>query len=206
VGDTYLLENADGKYIFKIYRDAHRKLEEIKAEVELLNALHHAGASVAFPLLDLVSKYIQTFNAAEGTRHGVMFTYAEGNVVVDLNDDQLHTLGIEIAKIHEINAGLKLTHPRHEFNLDSMLFSPLNRIKPSFVGLETEYEYLVTTSGVVAERINAMNLGSFSTGYCHYDFLPKNYHFNRAGKVTFFDFDFAGNIRIGFGIKQNALL
>ncbi|HEY0054562.1 MAG TPA: hypothetical protein VGB63_04325 [Pedobacter sp.] len=36
VSDTYILENESFKYIFKIYRDAHRKLEEIKGEVELL--------------------------------------------------------------------------------------------------------------------------------------------------------------------------
>jgi Ser/Thr protein kinase RdoA (MazF antagonist) len=29
-------------------------------------------------------------------------------------------------------------------------------------------------------------------GYCHYDFLPKNFHFTAANTITFFDFDFAG--------------
>jgi len=37
VSDTYVLENLNHKYIFKIYRDAHRKRNEIEAEVELLN-------------------------------------------------------------------------------------------------------------------------------------------------------------------------
>lgn len=31
VSDTYLLENCDEKYVFKLYKDSHRKLDEIKA-------------------------------------------------------------------------------------------------------------------------------------------------------------------------------
>ena len=43
VSDTYILENENEKYIFKIYRDAHRKRNEIEAEVELLNILKENG-------------------------------------------------------------------------------------------------------------------------------------------------------------------
>ena len=30
-------------------------------------------------------------------------------------------------------------------------------------------------------------------GYCHYDFLPKNFRFDAQNRLTFFDFDFAGS-------------
>ena len=45
VSDTYLLAGSDEKYIFKLYRDSHRKLDEIKAEVELLNILKEKSAN-----------------------------------------------------------------------------------------------------------------------------------------------------------------
>src|SRR6185437_14212014 len=66
VSDTYLIENANDKYIFKIYRDAHRKLDEIKGEVELLTILADRAARVSYPLSDLSGEKIQSFNAAEG--------------------------------------------------------------------------------------------------------------------------------------------
>ncbi|HEY0175902.1 MAG TPA: hypothetical protein VGC08_05955, partial [Pedobacter sp.] len=68
VSDTYILENTSAKYIFKIYRNAHRKLEEIEGEVELLTILQQRGARVSYPVKDLKGKLIQSFNAAEGLR------------------------------------------------------------------------------------------------------------------------------------------
>ncbi|TCC98210.1 phosphotransferase enzyme family protein [Pedobacter psychroterrae] len=192
VGDTYLLETLKAKYIFKIYRDSHRKLDEIEGELELLNALHRGGARVAIPIQDLKGNLIQAFNAAEGTRHGVLFTYANGQVIQELNDGQLTTLGREVAIIHGISAKLELSHSRKDFDLNSMVFEPLKQIKPSFKGLEAEYEDLVSMAGQVTEKIVAMDLDSFAKGYCHYDLLPKNFHFDQHGAVTFFDFDFAG--------------
>ena len=78
VSDTYVLEGATGQYILKIYRGAHRSLNEIKAEVELLNRLHEGGARVSYPLKDREGKQLQSFEAAEGTRYGVLFSFAAG--------------------------------------------------------------------------------------------------------------------------------
>src|ERR1700760_4855976 len=65
VSDTYIIESATDKYILKIYRDAHRKLDEIKGEAELLTVLADRGAKVSYPLTDLSGDKIQSFNAAE---------------------------------------------------------------------------------------------------------------------------------------------
>lgn len=192
VGDTYLLHHESSKYIFKIYRDAHRSLEEINAEVELLNILYNNGAKVAHPIKDVSGSFIQQFNAAEGVRHGVLFSYAEGSVQPELSKQQLETLGREIALIHNISTTAQLSWPRKEYNLDTIIISPLTRIKDDFKGMEEEYLYLVQTAEKVMNKINAFNLEQFSYGYCHYDYLPKNFHFKEDGTVTFFDFDFSG--------------
>ena len=78
VSDTYLLQNAGGKYIFKIYRSSHRSLEEIRGEIALLDALEQNGASVAGVIRDADGEPVQYLPAAEGTRHGVLFRYAKG--------------------------------------------------------------------------------------------------------------------------------
>jgi Ser/Thr protein kinase RdoA (MazF antagonist) len=78
VSDTYILEGAGVKYIFKIYRDNYRKLDEIAAEVELLNILKAGEARVAYPIADLQDKFIQQFQAAESIRNGVLFCFATG--------------------------------------------------------------------------------------------------------------------------------
>lgn len=192
VSDTYILENTDAKYVFKIYRDAHRKLEEIKGELELLNILKQGGANVSHPVKDLEGNEIQAFNAAEGTRYGVLFSYAYGEVVADMTDDQLTVLGTEMAKMHQLTANLELGYPRGVYSLNSMLTLPMETIKPAFKGLEEEYTYLQEAVSLVYDKMERMDLDSFAYGYCHYDFLPKNFHFQENGMLTFFDFDFAG--------------
>lgn len=192
VSDTYILEHPTSKYIFKIYRDAHRSLTEIKGEVELLLALKDGGAKVAFPVMDVHGEFIQAFQAAEGTRYGVLTSYAEGEVAVDMNEAQLDTFGRELAVVHQISTQLELENPRKEYNLQTLLLDPLETIKPAFKGLEEEYAFLEEAVHLVRAKMMALDLDSFGYGYCHYDLLPKNFHFQPDGALTFFDFDFAG--------------
>jgi Ser/Thr protein kinase RdoA (MazF antagonist) len=192
VSDTYLLENRTEKYIFKIYRDAHRKLDEIKGEAELLTILADKGAKISYPIKDIQGDIIQAFNAAEGTRFGVLFTYARGKVVNAMNDEQLSILGREMAAIHNITSTIELKHKRIEFNIDTTIIEPIKTVKPAFIELDEEYADLTNMSKAVIAKLKELDLTNFSYGYCHYDFLPKNFHFDEDNSITFFDFDFAG--------------
>ena len=58
--------------------------------------------------------------------------------------------------------------------------------------MQEEFEYLTNIADKVAKKFEEFDTSTFSYGYCHYDFLPKNFHFDEKGKITFFDFDFAG--------------
>ena len=192
VSDTYLLENTESKYIFKIYRNAHRKLDEIKAEVSLLNALKAAGHSVSYPITDQNNHQIQHFNAMEGLRNGVLFTYAPGKVIHDLNEIQLQTLGFDVAKMHITMSSVTLDDSRPVFNFQTTLLDPLDTLKPHLKEMPEEFQYLEEISSRVIQKFESFDTQSFSTGYCHYDLLPKNFHFDEEGKITLFDFDFAG--------------
>lgn len=192
VSDTYVIESAGEKYIFKIYRDAHRKLDEIKGEAELLAILKNKGAKVSYPISDLEENLIQNFNAAEGTRYGILFSWAQGNPVYVLSNDQLKLLGQEMAVLHNITATVTLKYPRKPYNIETMLTGPIKTIKPAFDGLEEDYAYLQEAVTKVALWMQEADTSGFSYGYCQYDFLPKNFHFSDDGGITFFDFDFAG--------------
>lgn len=193
VSDTYLLENDDSKYIFKIYRDAHRNLEEIDAEVELLNALKASGNAVSYPISDQHKQQIQQFNAIEGTRNGVLFSFAVGKVVHDLNENQLITLGKETAKLHQTTSVIKLSHPRPFFNFQTTLIDPLLTLETHLQDIPAELNYLKEISARVIKKFESFDTKSFLTGYCHYDLFPKNFHFDEHDRITFFDFDFAGH-------------
>ena len=192
VSDTYTLTAADAQYILKIYRDQHRSLSEIQGEVELLNMLKEYGAKVSYPLVDIFGGQIQKFDAAEGTRYGIVLSYAQGKPVLDLNDEQLKTVGREMAAVHNITAVVKLNYARKAYATDTTLTSPLNILEPAFADLPDEYAYLKETATQVIQKLNTFDTEKFSYGYCQYDFLPKNFHFDDKDQITFFDFDFAG--------------
>jgi Ser/Thr protein kinase RdoA (MazF antagonist) len=194
VSDTYLLRDSHDKYIFKIYRDAHRKLNEIEGEVELLQRLKENNVPVAAPILDKTGNAIQQFHAAEGVRNGVLFEYAKGKVHIQPNHQQLAIIGRELAAMHNVTANLTLSYPRPTYDYYTTLERPLALIAPRFAEFQLPDEYAFL-KGLAADTISAfdgLEPATFPYGYCHYDFLPKNFHFDEADRLTFFDFDWAG--------------
>jgi Ser/Thr protein kinase RdoA (MazF antagonist) len=192
VGDTYLVTATAGQYILRIYRPSHRTLGNIQAEVELLTALNSAGVSVSYPLADKNGNYIQPLPAAEGTRHAVLFTYAEGRSHNLLSEAQLRNFGREMARFHNVSSSVQLSDARWTFDLETTLYEPLAAAKSYFNEDPASYEWLLQSADKVKDVLSKLDTSRFSTGYCHYDFLPKNFHFDAADNITFFDFDFFG--------------
>lgn len=192
VSDTYLVEGVDEKYIFKIYRDAHRSLDEIKGELELINTLKNAGIGVAYPITDLNGKQVQQFDAAEGVRNGVLFSFAKGSVAIDLDQDQLSTIGREVAKMHQVTSSIEIQHHRPVFDFDTTLIRPLKTLEPHFENMPEEFTWLSETAQLIIDKLSELGADNFSYGYIHYDLLPKNFHFDELNNLTLFDFDFAG--------------
>jgi Ser/Thr protein kinase RdoA (MazF antagonist) len=209
VGDTYLIESGDNRYILRVYRSSHRNRVQIGAEVHLLLALQRAEVPVSFPIPDHTGEYIQAIHAAEGQRYAVLFSYAAGRSVAILSEAQLSQLGRQMARFHQISAGLKLpgdqgssaasgspaapgsSASRWTFDLQTTLFGPLARLKPYFVEDPAGYAWFEQAVETVVMKLSQLDVSTFSTGYCHFDFLPKNFHFD-GDAVTFFDFDFMG--------------
>ncbi|RDI13263.1 phosphotransferase [Flavobacterium sp. AG291] len=191
VSDTYVVETENSKYIFKIYRSSHRSEEEIKGEAQLLNLLKESDVSVSHTIPDSKGNMLTPFTAAEGERFGMLFTYAEGEPEYNLTDSQLETLGTEMAKFHNVSATIQLDYSRAEFNIDTTLRHPLAVVKPAFKNMPEEYIVLTELANKAITELEKLPLDKLPTGYCQFDFLPKNFHFF-GDKLTFFDFDFAG--------------
>ncbi len=197
VGDTYLVESAGNRYILRVYRSSHRNRVQIGAEVDLLLALQQAEVPVSFPIPDHAGEHVQVISAVEGQRYAVLFSYAAGSSVAILNAAQLGELGRQMARFHQISAGLELlgglgsSNSRWTFDLETTLFGPLARLKPYFAEDPAGYAWFEQAVEQVVAKLTQLDVSAFSTGYCHFDFLPKNFHFD-GDNVTFFDFDFMG--------------
>ncbi|WP_207432244.1 phosphotransferase enzyme family protein [Sabulibacter ruber] len=192
VGDTYLIKTDADWFILRVYRATHRSLPQIQAETTLLLALKKAGVLVSYPIFDLAGQEIQALPAAEGTRHAVLFTFAPGQSVAILNHRQLQLLGSQMARFHTISSSTQLNDSRWTFDVETMLVQPLEMVKEAFNDFPEDYAWLQEISRETQDRLASLNTSSFSSGYCHFDFMPKNFHFEGNEKLTFFDFDFFG--------------
>ncbi|CAG5074759.1 Homoserine kinase [Dyadobacter sp. CECT 9623] len=191
VGDTYLVDSDQGRFILRIYRATHRSFSHVQAEVALLKALQHAGVAVAYPIVDRLEECIHQLNAVEGSRYAVLFSYAPGQPMRILNNSQLRALGHETARFHQISSTIALLGERWIFDLDTTLFQPLERLKSAFLADQENYLWLQQAARQIETKIALVNTTRFLSGYCHFDLLPKNMHFE-GDSVTLFDFDFMG--------------
>jgi len=192
VSDTYILEGNSGKFVFKIYRDNYRRLGQIRAEVELLNALHAGGARVAYPIADMQGSYIQSFQAAEGIRNGVLFYFAPGKVILLPDERQLTIIGREIANMHNVTGNIQLQEDRPVYDAYTTLRRPLELTRKRFEELPEEYAYLRELAERTERKLNSLPVHDLGYGYCHYDLIAKNFHFDNEDRITFFDFDWCG--------------
>ena len=191
VGDTYTVNSAAGHFILRIYRRGVRTLPQIQAEAELLVALRNQGVSVSYPIASLNGRHLQEFEAVEGTSYAMLFTYAAGIAVNILSENQLISLGYEMAKFHNVSANIQLNGSRWQFDNETTLIKPLKAVEYAFKGEEESYGWLQTAVVTVQQKLEATDASLVSKGYCHFDFLPKNFHFE-GDMVTLFDFDFFG--------------
>ncbi|HEY6902206.1 MAG TPA: phosphotransferase [Puia sp.] len=191
VGDTYRVDSDRGPYILRVYRPDQRSLSQITAEVDLLLSLKERGVPVSWPIADRSGVHIQAVGAMEGTKHLVLFSYAPGRSVSKLNDRQLHQLGFQMARFHAAAQTIELGDARWTFDPETTLFGPLKVLQPAFAEDPEGQEWVLRIAERVNEKMAELDADSLPSGICHYDFLPKNFHFEGDG-ITFFDFDFFG--------------
>jgi Ser/Thr protein kinase RdoA (MazF antagonist) len=190
VGDTYEVNTTTGKYILRVYRPTHRSLAQIQEEVDLLCTLSVENVSVAAPMAATDGTYIIAINAPEGTRHAILFQYAPGIVLNSFKPSQAIALGREIAQFHNVSDRYTLAAHRWSFDLTTTLYTPIRQLTP-FLDSDS-LAWITQTAEMVKARLAAVDTSVFSTGLCHFDLLPKNFHFD-GDKVTLFDFDFMGH-------------
>lgn len=192
VSDTYVITTTAGRYILKVYRDAHRSVAEIRGEITLMDTLASGGAKVVRPIADAAGEKLLPLQAPEGLRYAVLFSFAAGGTLAEFDKEQLGIIGREMAFNHNITATLELPWPRKAYTHETTVIRPLTLLQPAFEEYPQGYERLQQTAARVAQKLAAFDTEKFNLGYCHYDYFPKNFFFDGQNRFTLFDFDFAG--------------
>lgn len=191
INDTYLIETASTKYIFRVYHFGWRTRKEIAAEVDLITFFKEKNIAISYPIADAQGNFIQTFSAIEGTRYGVLFSFAAGEKQLNLSPEIHQKIGVMMANIHQ-NA-LNLNIKRTTYTPQVLLFDSLKKIEPFLIPESEEAEFMYSTQTILAEALKNINLEKIRRGVVHLDIWADNLNVTTDGEICLFDFDFCGN-------------
>lgn len=188
---VYMVNDDTAKYVFRVYSFDWRTKIEIAEEVRLLIHLNENNTPVSFPIADDLNEYIQEFNAPEGKRYGVLFSFAEGTKSARFTAETSFFIGQALAKVHKSTENFTLNRITYD---DTVLLTDAVKRTREFFKKETdEIQFLERTATFLKNEFNTFDKEQIRCGAVHLDVWFDNMHFNEENKVTLFDFDFCGN-------------
>jgi Ser/Thr protein kinase RdoA (MazF antagonist) len=191
ISDTYLIVTAAKRYIFRVYSFQWRTMAEISEELRLLQHLCGNGISVSYAIADLQNTFIHSFVAPEGERFGVLFSFAEGDKVLNFDAETHYRVGKLMAEMHLLTKDFTLqrvTYTQKELLVDSLV--QLSR----FLSADTEeMQYMKSVQEYLIAELQNADQNQLRHGAVHLDLWFDNMNITPEGDITFFDFDFCGN-------------
>jgi len=191
VNDTYLVDDGNTKYVFRIYSLNWRTEKEISAEIGFLHLLREKNIPVSYPVGDKRGGMIQRLPAPEGERFGVLFTYAPGEKIHSVSAELHYQIGVILGKLHAVTRDLPLE--RVVYTTEILLAEPMEQIK-RFLATDTpEWAFMEEARDFITGQLNGADPAQLRRGGVHLDIWFDNLNISKAGEVTLFDFDFCGN-------------
>jgi Ser/Thr protein kinase RdoA (MazF antagonist) len=188
---SYLVNEGANKFIFRVYTLGWRSKTAISEELRLLSHLKENHISVAYPLSDSHGDYIMQFEAPEGLRYGVLFSYAEGEKISKFSAMASYNVGVAMARMHELTEGFFLD--RVTYDSQVLLINSSKQTRDFFTKQTEETLFVQQLSDYLVGEYEKINWNSVRKGSVHLDIWFDNLHISRQEKITIFDFDFCGN-------------
>lgn len=193
LSDIYVVETACQQYILRVSHHHWRSKSEIEFELDLLCFLQQRQLPVAYPLKTSDGKLSIEINAPEGKRYAALFTFAPGCVALgDLNPQQSHLLGFNLAKLHQTSVDFLTLHQRQPLTLEYLLDDSFKEIAPFLQHKTVDLNYLIELIAQIKHQLQDFPTESPFWTVCWGDPHSGNAHFTPQCEVTLFDFDQCG--------------
>jgi Ser/Thr protein kinase RdoA (MazF antagonist) len=205
INHSYLIDTYTGeKFVFRIYFKNWRTKNEIEEELSLLHYLKDNGISVSIPIKDVNNNSIQTINGFEGERFGVLFSFAEGEIIRKPSEEICYNLGVTMAKIHKLTINKKID--RKNYNDETLVKWAFNLAKDNFSESSNEMNYFERASSRISSEFNNAASEKLRYGTVHLDMWYENMKIKNGTEITLFDFDNCGNGWLFFDIAYSLML
>jgi Ser/Thr protein kinase RdoA (MazF antagonist) len=191
INDSYLLTDGEDKYVLRIYSLNWRTEKEINEEIRLLNLLKDNHIPVSYALTDNSGNYINAFDAPEGQRFGVLFTFAKGEKLLNFPAELHYKAGEITARMHQV--ALNLTLERIDYTAGVILEDSFHQLKKFLPDGNPEMDFMVMAQQYLLKEFEHFNTAELRRGATHMDIWFDNMSIDKATGITLFDFDFCGN-------------
>ena len=187
----YLVAAADTKYVFRVYTHGWRTVDEISEEIRFLKILKESDVPVAYPIPSKSNNEILSLAAPEGTRYGVLFSYAAGRKDPRFAATTSFHIGKALARMHALATGLEIR--RITYTPTVMFYDSFSFVTEFFGTENPEVKRIQRLNSFLEERYHQVDDPAFRHGVVHLDVWFDNMHIQNETEITFFDFDFCGN-------------
>jgi Ser/Thr protein kinase RdoA (MazF antagonist) len=192
VCDTYHVVAQTGRFILRVYRHNQRTLDQINAELEIIEHLDANGMIVAPALPQISGSRVLSLDAPEGERYAVLFRFIKGQELSKAPDaDTVRKLGATLALAHHWFDTLTLPLPRPLIDIQALLMRPI----AAFEGAVQRQEVIAVLREAAARiesQITQLPVRPPAYGLVHGDLIPSNVLVTSAGEIALLDFDFSG--------------
>lgn len=191
INHAYLVTDGANKYVFRVFSLNWRSHIEISEELRLLQLLHENGVPVSYALPAPDGNYIQEIPAPEGTRSGVLFSFAKGEKQLSYSEELHYKIGAIMAKMHKLTQNVQLQ--RVQYNPQVLLIDPFNLLQ-QYISIETEeMRFMKQVQGFLLQQYAKVDENTMRKGVIHLDIWFDNLNIYNNSEITIFDFDFCGN-------------
>jgi Ser/Thr protein kinase RdoA (MazF antagonist) len=191
INDTYLVTSSAGRSVFRVYSHNWRTIKEIEEEIRLARHLRDNNISISYALPDAKGNYIQEFNAPEGLRYGLMFSYAPGEKSQTCSPETHFSVGVVMANMHKAMEGFSLD--RVSYTADNLLIDPLIQLSRFLPGDTEEMIYMQRLQQYLLNEFARVKRDELRYGAVHMDIWFDNLNIGKDNEITIFDLDFCGN-------------
>jgi Ser/Thr protein kinase RdoA (MazF antagonist) len=191
INHVYLVTDGERKSVFRVYSLNWRSKLEIEEEIRLLNLLKANHLPVSYPVADTNKNYIQTLNAPEGERYGVMFSYAKGEKTLNFSPELHQEIGGIMARFHQTTQNLHLD--RVTYTPEKLLIDSPEHFFGFLPNDAPEVEFIRFAQQYLLEQLKKVDETQVRKGVVHLDIWFDNMNITADKEVTIFDFDFCGN-------------
>jgi len=191
--DVYLVISDRRRHVLHIYRHGQRTVPEIVSEWQFVDYLDTNGVPVAPAIRRQSGELLLTFDAPEGTRHGVMSRFIAGEHLRRRPSiEAVAEYGRIVAKIHTLADSMPFELDRPANDADSLLDGAIAAFESEVPQRPEDLAYLHESADILRSRIDTLPKSEPYYGMIHGDVIRANAQVADDGSVTVLDFDLCG--------------